>query len=332
MKKSSTLIFLLIAVSTFAQNKTPEDFGYRYISLYYKKDRVDMLIKSKKGEENVNKPIFFFCQGSLPQPLIKYEGKSAYGVFPFNPDSLSEKYHLAIVGKPYIPVIADIATLSNNFTYVDSAGKFVKEYTDRNLLSYYVDRNLSIINYLQKQKWVSSSQLIVAGHSEGATIAAKMASKSKKITHLIYSGGNPMGRIMTIITQNRANESYTDTTSAGEQEINYWKEVVKNKTDMDGTYGDTHKATFEFSDPPITYLSKLNIPVLVTYGTKDWCAPFVDFMRVDFIRRNKQNFSFLPYVGTEHNFFPLTADNKPNYDIFNWDNVANDWLDWIRKK
>ncbi len=330
MKKLSTLFGLFIAVFAFGQSKTPEDFGYRYIPFTYQTDRVDILIKSKKGEENISKPIFFFCQGSLPQPLIKYEDKTVYGVFPFNPDSLSEKYHLVIVGKPYIPVIADIKTLSNNFMYVDSSGKFVKEYTERNLLSYYVGRNLSIIKYLQKQAWVSSTQLIVAGHSEGSTIAAKMASKSKKITHLIYSGGNPMGRIMSIIGQARANESYTDSTSAGEEEISYWKEVVKNKTDMDGTHGDTHKATFEFSDPPITYLEKLKIPVLVTYGTKDWCAPFIDFIRVDFIRRNKQNFVFLPYPGTEHNFFPLGADNKPNYDIFNWDKVANDWLKWIK--
>jgi pimeloyl-ACP methyl ester carboxylesterase len=107
---------------------------------------------------------------------------------------------------------------------------------------------------------------------------------------------------------------------------------VKNKSDMDGSQGDTHKATFEFSEPPIKYLEKLKIPVLVTYGTKDWSAPFNDFMCVDFIRQGKINFIFHPYVGTEHNFFPLTAENKPNYDIFNWDNVANDWLKWTNEK
>lgn len=101
---------------------------------------------------------------------------------------------------------------------------------------------------------------------------------------------------------------------------------------MDGSQGDTYKATYEFSHPPIKYLEKLKIPVLVSYGTKDWSALFNDFMRVDFIRQRKRNFTFQSYVGTDHNFFPLTADNKPNYDIFNWDKVADDWLKWLNEK
>jgi len=100
---------------------------------------------------------------------------------------------------------------------------------------------------------------------------------------------------------------------------------------MDATHGDAFKATYGFSYPPIEYLEKLKIPVLICYGTKDWCAPFVDFIRVDFIRKGKNNFQFNPYIGTEHNYYPFTKENKPNYDISNWDKVANDWLKWIEK-
>lgn len=331
MKKSINILYLFITFSVFGQTKTPEDFGYRHIVLKYKTDNVDILIKSNRGEENFKKPLFFFCQGSLPKPLIKYHENDIYGVFPFKPDSLSKKYHLVIVSKPYIPVIVDTQTLSSDMNYIDSTGKFPKEYSSRNLLSYYVDRNIAVIKYLQKQKWVSTTQLVVAGHSEGSTVAAKMATECKQITHLIYANGNPMGRIMSIIGQNRANETYTDSTRLGEEEILYWKEVVRNKNDMNSSQGDTHKATFEFSNPPIRYLEKLNIPVLVSYGTKDWSAPFNDFMRVDFIRQEKRSFTFQPYIGTDHNFFPLTADNKPDYNIFNWDKVANDWLRWINE-
>lgn len=332
MNKILRILLLLVTTLTFGQTKTPEEFGYRHIVLKYKTDNVDVLIKSKEGEENVPKPLFFFCQGSLPIPLIKYHGVDVYGVFPFNADSLSNKYHLVIVSKPYIPVVADYKTLSPSLYYVDSSGKFPKEYSDRNLLSYYVPRNIAVLKYLQKQKWVTSTQLVVAGHSEGSTVAAKMAVDYKKITHLIYAGGNPMGRIMSIIGQSRANETDTDTTKFGEEEIKYWESVVQNKSDMDGSQGDTNKATFEFSQPPIEYLEKLKIPVLVSYGTKDWSAPFNDFMRVNFFQQGKINFTFQPYIGTEHNFFPLTADNKPNYDIFNWDKVADDWLKWTNEK
>lgn len=156
-----------------------------------------------------------------------------------------------------------------------------------------------------------------------------MAADYKKVTHLIYAGGNPLGRIMSIVVQSRENETDTDSTRFDEDEIKYWEVLVKNKNSMDGSQGDTHTATFEFSQPPMKYLEKLKNPVLVSYGTKDWSAPFNEFMRVDFIRQEKNNFTFHPYVGTEHNFFPLTKDNKPNYAIFNWDKVATDWLKWL---
>ena len=98
---------------------------------------------------------------------------------------------------------------------------------------------------------------------------------------------------------------------------------------MDATKGDTDKATYEFSYPPIDYLLKLKIPVLVSYGTKDYSAPFNDYLRVEVIRRKKSNFHFNPVFGTEHNYFPLLDDGKPNYEIFNWDNVALTWLRWL---
>jgi len=264
--------------------------------------------------------------------LIIYQDKNIYGTFPFNPDSLSSKYHLVIVSKPDIPLIADVATLKPNFTYVDSTGNFPKAYIDRNLLSYYVPRNIAIIKYLQKQNWISTKQLVVAGHSEGSAIGTKIASEFKNVTHLIYSGGNPLGRILSIIQQNRAYETDTDSTKYGEDNINYWADIVSNKTDMTTSQGDTYKTTYEFSEPMISYLEKLKIPVLVTYGTKDWSSPYNDFLRVDIIRQNKLNFTFKAYIGTEHNFFPLTEDNKPNYNIFNWDKVANDWLKWLNEK
>ncbi|MDR2979504.1 MAG: hypothetical protein LBV02_03560 [Bacteroidales bacterium] len=90
---------------------------------------------------------------------------------------------------------------------------------------------------------------------------------------------------------------------------------------------DTDKATFEFSyPPPAKYLEKMKIPVMVTYRTKDGGAPFNDFLHIETIRRKNKNFTFKAYIETDHNFFSLTVDNKPNYDIFNWGNVTNDWL------
>ncbi|CAM3150158.1 acyl-CoA thioester hydrolase/BAAT C-terminal domain-containing protein [Flavobacterium frigoris] len=320
--------YLFLTINAFGQKRTAEDFGYKHIIYIYKNDKVDILIKSKNGEENLKKPLLFFSQGSLPKPLIKYSEQGDYPVFPFDTDSISQKYHLVIIGKPNIPLIADTKTLGKDFTYIDSSGNFPKEYNERNLLTYYVDRNIEIIKYLQKQPWVSKSKLVVAGHSEGSTIVAKMANISKLITHLIYSGGNPLGRIMSVIEESRTTE--TDSTKYAEENFRYWQDVVNNKMDMtDDGQGDTYRATFEFSIPTTYYMEKLKIPVLICYGTKDYSSPFNDYFRVDCILKNRKNFQFNAYIGTEHNFFPMTADNKPNFDIYNWDKVANDWLKWL---
>ena len=274
LKTSIIIILLLLTIISFGQKKQPEDYGFRLLNIVYKGDTVDVLIKSKKGEEQKPKPLLLFCQGSLPQPLIKYDEQGVYGVFPFNPDSLTIDYHLAIVGKPSIPLIAEKKSLGQNFTFVDNSGTYPKKYNERNLLDYYAKRNIEVIKFLRKQQWISKSKLVVAGHSEGSTIAAKIASSYPKVTHLIYSGGNPMGRIMSVIEQTRSVEIDTDSTRFGEESIKYWQSIVADKTNMDASKGDTYKATYEFSNPPREYLEKLKIPVLICYGTKRLERPF----------------------------------------------------------
>ncbi len=224
----------------------------------------------------------------------------------------------------------DKKSLGDRFSYLDTNGKMTKNYSDRNLLDYYVKRNIEIIKFLQKQKWVSSSKLILAGHSEGSTVVSKIASVYPKVTHLIYSSGNPFGRIMSIIGQSRQEE--TDTTKIADEDFAMWQNSIDKPNDLDFSQGDTHKATVEFSIPPIQYLERLKIPVLICYGTKDWSAPFNDYLRVETIRKQKTNFTFNAYIGTENNFFPLKQNGEINYDIFNWNRVADDWLKWLNSK
>lgn len=327
----TVLLVIVQPASVISQElKKPEDYGFRYFQIRFRGDPVDILIKSAKGEEQKQKPLFIFCQGSLPVPLIIHDKEIVYGVFPFSTDSLSVYYHLVIIGKPYTPVIADVSALQKDFTYADSAGKFLIKYTERNLLSYYVERNLAMIDSLQKKPWVSRKKLVAAGHSEGSTIAAKLASRSKKVTHLIYSGGNPLGRMLTIISRDRIRE--TDSLRYAEEDFKNWRSIVEERGRTTGIQGDSYKTTYEFSEPPFHYLETLMIPVLVSYGTKDnGSGPFNDYLRIEMIRRKKTNFSFNAYIGTDHNFFGVKPNGETDYDKFNWDRVASHWLNWLRK-
>lgn len=332
MKTNILTVLLAFSFHSYAQMERPEHYGFKHLQTIYKGDTVDILIKSKEGEAQKKKPLFLFCQGSLPIPLIiKYDAegkKGIYNVFVFSPDSLSNEYHLAIINKPCIPLMLDQKSLNADLTYSDSTGRFPAHYIERNLLDYYVGRNIAVIKYLQQQPWVSANKLVVAGHSEGSTIAAKIAHTFPKVSQLIYSGGNPYGRILTMIAQQRAHES--DSARYGEQMFDVWKNTVANPESMDTSDGDAYKTTYEFSVPPKQYLEKLTIPVLITYGTKDYSTPFVDYFRVEMIRQKRKNFTFRAYIGLEHNFFPLKATGEKNYDIFNWNKVADEWRSWLK--
>ncbi|MCC6288008.1 MAG: alpha/beta hydrolase [Chitinophagaceae bacterium] len=335
MKLSILTSFLMLSTILFGQKTDSVLYGFRHLKIVYKGDPVDILIKSRAGEEQTKKPLFFFCQGSLPIPLMiryyKDNKTTIYNVFPFaNLDSLLIDFHLVIIGKPYIPLIVDENLLNNDMTYNDSSKNFPPKYIAHNLLSYYTDRNIKIIEFLRKLPYVSKSKLVVAGHSEGSTIAAKMAYSYPKITALIYSGGNPLGRMMTIVSRARTTE--TDSLKQVDLLFQNWKNIIASPANMDGN-GDTNRGTFEFSyPPPINYLMKLRIPVLVTYGTKDYgLIQPVDYFRLETIRLAKTNFTFKDYIGVEHNFFPLKENGEINYDVYNWDKVANDWGMWLKK-
>ena len=328
--KDYLLVLLLLPTLLFSQSRTPKDFGFRHLQMNYKGDKVDILVKSKKGEENIPKPIFLFLQGSTAKPLIITENGEYYRVFPFYTDSIVSKYHLVIIGRPYIPVIFEKDKL-DGFEYVDTiTKKYDKRYVERNILDYYVERNKKVLDYLLKQKWVDNNKLVVSSHSEGSTIGSKLCSVYPKITHFIYSGGNPFGRFSNII-QNIREREITDTTSNIEGTFNYWSKIVKEPNRMDNPEGDTYKCSFDYSIPPIKYLKKVKIPVLVSYGTMDYCSPFNDYMRLEFIKDGKTNFTFNSYIGLEHNFFPKDKTGKVNQDEYNWDKVSDDWLKWLDK-
>jgi pimeloyl-ACP methyl ester carboxylesterase len=262
--------------------------------------------------------------------LIITDSLGAYGLFPFKSDSLLRDYHLAIIGKPFVPVVARKESLQPGFWYADPAtGRAPKHYLSRDHVGYYVNRNLATIRFLRAQPWVGKEKLVLAGHSAGATVMTRLAAQSKDATHLILSGGNPMGRILSIIGQRRA----ADSTGAATEEIfRYWEGVVAqpDSTSAPGG-GDPNKTTFDFSQPVVEDIKKLRIPVLVTYGTRDHCAPYNDYLRVEVIREKKKHVQFRAYPGLEHNYIGYKPDGTLDYDNFNWDRVAADWWQWLQE-
>lgn len=317
-------MFLISKVYAFSQ-KVPEDFGYRHLKFKYLNDPVDVIIISKKGEERLPKPLFLFCQGSLPQPVVKYDENGLYGTLPFNETPFLENYHIAIIAKPFIPVISNVSKLGRDFMFFRDFENEIppKGYIERNYLDYYVFRNNFILKQLFKERWIKTTGLLVAGHSEGSTVAAKMASINKKISKLIYSSGNPYGRIINILEQSRRSGNSSET-------IEYWTKVVSNSNEINIGSSDSFKATYSFSLPQKDNLMALDIPVLVTFGNSDLSAAYNNLLQMDTIREKKRNMSFIGYENLEHNYFSVDEKGNPDFSLYYWDKVANDWINWLK--
>ena len=331
--KLRPLTLLLVLLTTLlrvsAQQKTAVDFGYRHLTILYGKDSVEVLVRSKPGEELKKKPLFLFVQGSLPIPLIKCDGSKTYGVFPFKPDEYLADFHLAIISKPGVPLVAQVKDLRPGFMWVDPKTKtFPQAYCQRNYLAYYVARNTAVLKCLGKQKWVDAKNITVMGHSEGSTVVARMAAKPGPVARVIYLSGNPMGRMMTIVARQRTSADTTNT--AADEEFRYWQSVVAAPNQNDCSTGDSNKTTYSFSGVPLQDLSKATIPVYIGYGTRDAAALFNDYLRLEMIRKKKTNFTFKAYPGLEHNFFGF-KNGTIDYDQFNWDRVAREFFAWAKQ-
>ena len=311
-----------------AQPKTPADFGYRHLRMRFKGDTVDILVLSQKGEEMQRKPVLLFVQGSLPSPLIKIGEKGPYGAFPFATKDFLPAYHLVIVSKPGVPLVASVQELQPGFIYLDpKTGQMPKAYCQRDNLGYYVARNTAVVRYLARQPWVNARDISAMGHSAGSTVVARMARHPGPLRRVIYLSGNPLGRMLTIVSQARAEVD----SARAESEFAYWQQVMASPQATACTTGDSNLTTASFSQEqtPLQDLLHARLPVFIGYGTRDWGATATDYLRLEAIRAGKTNLTFRAYPGLEHNFFGFTG-NQLDYNKFNWDRVAHDFFAWMK--
>lgn len=277
MKLAFTVLSLLVATALLPAQSTfqePEDFGCFHIPFEFEEDTVDILIRPNQEDYDKKKPLLLFVQGSMPKPLLRYDESGRFGTFPFDANIFVKDYHLAIISKPSIPLICHEDELEQPHSmYKDpQTGEFPKKYCQNNHLDYYVNRNKAVLDFLSKKEWIDENKIVVVGHSEGVSIAFKMALEKAKMTHLVLLNGNLATRMMSIIINNREVEQNKEDYLKTEKLFHYWQSLVAtNPLDLsdDCSKSDSNKATASFSFPYRQYISDIDIPVFVGYGTKD---------------------------------------------------------------
>ena len=299
--------------------RPPEAFGYRRLVVMFGRDSVQVLLLLKPGEETRKKPLLLWEQGSLPTPLVLYDERGAYAVFPFHPKKVLESCHLAIISKPGLPLTFDVTGQNPNAIGQRQPPPY---YCARNYLDYYLRRDEAVLRFLKKQPWVEASRVVIGGHSQGTAVVAHLAAVPGLVSRAVYLSGNPLGRIMSMLALDRQAADTADVAGT----FRRWQQVVADPTRAD-CQGDDPRNTYGFAASEMPVLLRTRVPVFVGFGTLDRGVAGDDYLRLETIRQHRTNFTFREYPGREHNFFGV-KNGQPDYDDFYWDQVGEDFLRW----
>lgn len=321
-------------------NEIENESFYRGFALVEAGDSIRFFVVSKPGEEKIKKPLILYRQGSLPIPIFtRYpEGVSVNALPAQFPDYLS-KYHMVVISKPGVPLIFNSSEVEDYYNKVINQRVASKKYLENNHLDYYVSSSNKVLSFLMKQPWIDFNKIVVVGGSEGYSVAAKLAAVNQSITHLVAYSGHSNGRFDYLIKEQR-HEYLTGKANAQEtqQRIDslyvLWKDICANPKSVDKLYYDTYYAWSSFSEPPINSLLKLNIPLYISYGTKDNDWEIVegnDLLPIRFMQAGKTNLTLSPCLDCDHSLYQIKQDAQGNITerIDRSGEFIKDYMEWL---
>ncbi|PQJ79823.1 hypothetical protein [Polaribacter porphyrae] len=337
IKKSATNIFFLFVLLNFSfltsQNNQAnlnkknlvESFGFEEYVLAINNDSIHYYLYKKKSHTINN--VILFIQGSDPSPQFSYS-KSKNGYLKYNNfikndyKNIPDNYGYIVVEKTGFERLID----ENNI-------KVPKIYHQKNSLQHRVNRINNVINSLYKKYQLT--KIVVYGHSEGAPVAAKLATINTKITHLGFWAGNALPDFFDTILDIRKSYqmkeiSIEESDSSINEVINYFSNIITKdslNTDVDD-FGYTNKRWFSYSEPPINNLLKLDIPIYVQVASKDENAPIEStyLIPLEFARLGKKNLNFNICSGCNHSFKIIGENNEI---INKWEKIFKGFMSWV---
>ena len=200
MKNCLIITLLLCSAPIFAQ-RSIDGVNALVYQIVTEDNTIEYLRFS--SDTSKNKPTLLFLQGSLPSPLIMDFGSFKHVNLPFNYQNFLTDFDVAVVSMPHTPLIVSKEQLNDQFCYVtDSADQhsFDPDFMRANTLRTYVDRTHEVIKDIGKR---SGSKIHVIGHSQGAKVAAVVASENDLVKSVSFLGFNPFGRFDEMIRRKR---------------------------------------------------------------------------------------------------------------------------------
>lgn len=323
------MIFILFFTNTFSQQNLVDlqASGFKSNMIVTKNDTINFITSNLKS--NIAKPIILFLQGSKAIPISFKDSKETFVNIPFNYRKYLNKFNFVIISRKGIPILGNFPKDTSG--YLDSLGKTPLNYIKYDNLRYRTFQAKTVINYLYKQKWVQKDSIYVMGHSEGYRVAAKLASKNKKISKLICMSADPFNRTTEMVFRERINCFNNENDSISQSKIEL---LIKDYKRIDSNI-ERYKNNYELYnwmsyEKDISYKNLKNFknPILIVYGTNDIPATHNDL--IPFLL-NQDNISLKAFSDYDHNYFKKEFDinGKPIQESYHWDDVFDYCIKWL---
>lgn len=278
-------------------------------------------------------PLLLWLDGSgcLPIRMVFTDGKDCcmlFNTIMIDEDSLARHYHIVLISKPGVPYREDTVRIKDFATF--SLGHYIEyelagptcgdEFNRRNSLGWRAQAGAEVLMTILTKKLVpvDEKRVLVAGHSEGAPVAAKLATLSHHVTHVGCFAGPGLSHFYDFMLDARLKaRAGLLTPEAAQGRVDSLLVVVSNimaqpqATDKFWE-GHTYKRWSSYAEPMAENLLTLRIPIYVATGTldKNTISESTDYLPIVFAQRQKRNLTYRSCVACDH-FFNDTRPDGP---------------------
>ena len=328
--KNTLILFLLFLQNTlFAQADVAKKLGFTTFFIGNKDEKIECIVADL--DLSKPKPLAIFVQGSGAMPLFLFDTvkKDTTFMMPFDVKKYAQDVRFVFIHKRGIPTLGDI-----DGKYFDFE-KMSLEFLEHEKLENRVKRIEKVVDFLSKQKWVDKKKIYLIGHSAGYRVTADVAAKSKKLAKVVCMSANPFSRNIQYVREQRLKMhrgEISDTLATNNLDtiftqyassLNYKFDESQAKYTAFYASDISYNKTFSIDN-----LLKINVPLLITYGSADIGALDNDMIPYFFIQKNKWNFEMKCYPNLEHNYLKLDKNGKILER--HWQDVLDDVVKWLK--
>lgn len=267
------------------------------------------------GDRHAARPLILFIQGSGPAPLFGSVGDSVFHpLFPWQLLEDTAHFNFVFLSKPGIPAVCALDRLDERYEYHagGKTGPAPGDYLAHNTLEHYVAAYTTLLDHVNEIG--GSTSITVMGHSQGARIAAELATHPA-VGRLVYMSADPLGRLATLYDAEYAKFDRRDPDKAR------LLHGLMDPAMADSLYRGERYASFRsFAKPSLISLANAKVPTLLVYGDRDESCP--NCYALSLLPAWFPRMQVLSYPGYDHNYFDPDGKNH-------WDEVVAEIFRWI---